>query len=64
VHAPYGLLVALAKNDRLIQAHDQDWFRNPRAVDELRAEFESAPALEPEKAEITRGLELLPGTVN
>lgn len=59
-----GLLAALAKNDRLIQAHDQDWFRNPRAVSELRAEFESAPALEPEKTEIARGLELLPETVN
>ncbi|HWA72922.1 MAG TPA: hypothetical protein VG937_11325 [Polyangiaceae bacterium] len=59
-----GLLAALAKNDRLIEAHDEDWFRNPRAVSELRAEFESAPALEPEKAEIARGLELLPGVVN
>jgi hypothetical protein len=35
-----GLLLAAARHERLIQNHDEDWFRNPRAVEELREELE------------------------
>jgi hypothetical protein len=54
-----ALLAALAKNAELTHSHDQDWFRNPRAVEELRAEFESPPVLSFSKEELERGLALL-----
>ena len=39
-----GALLAAARYDSLVQNHDEDWFRNPRAIAELRAELgESAP---------------------
>jgi hypothetical protein len=31
-----GLLAAAERAERLQRAHDEDWYRNPRAVDELR----------------------------
>jgi hypothetical protein len=39
-----GALLASSRHDALVQIHDEDWFRNPRAIAELRAEF-SEPAL-------------------
>lgn len=54
-----ALLAALLKNAELTHSHDQDWFRNPRAVEELRAEFESPPTLSCSKQQLERGLELL-----
>lgn len=42
-----GTLLASARHERLVQAHDEDWFRNPRAIAELRAELN-----EPEVAEL------------
>lgn len=32
-------LLAATRHEQLVQAHDDDWFRNPRAVAELRAEL-------------------------
>jgi hypothetical protein len=33
----YAIALGTSLNDAMVEAHDQDWFRNPRAVDELRA---------------------------
>ncbi|MEO6603609.1 MAG: hypothetical protein ABIQ16_27240 [Polyangiaceae bacterium] len=39
-----GALLAASRYERLVQTHDEDWFRNPRAIAELRAELgEPAP---------------------
>jgi hypothetical protein len=37
-----GLMLAASLGQRLLETHDEDWFRNPRAIDELRTEA-SAP---------------------
>jgi len=40
-----GALLAASRHETLLQRHDEDWFRNPRAIAELRAELgEPAPA--------------------
>jgi hypothetical protein len=39
-----GILLAASKHEALVQTHDDDWFRNPRAIRELRAEL-GEPAL-------------------
>lgn len=49
-----GLLLAAAETERLVNQHDEDWFRNPRSVDQLRSEAE----LSPETACTTVELEL------
>jgi hypothetical protein len=38
-----GLLLAAEREQRLIDAHDEDWFRNPRAIEQLRAEAKLPP---------------------
>jgi len=38
-----GALLAASRHETLVQTHDEDWFRNPRAIAELRAEL-SEPA--------------------
>jgi hypothetical protein len=39
-----GILLAASRHEALVQTHDDDWFRNPRAIRELRAELgEPAP---------------------
>ena len=41
-----GALLAASRQEALVQRHDEDWFRNPRAIAELRAELsEAAPDL-------------------
>lgn len=45
-----GALLAASRHETLLQTHDEDWFRNPRAIAELRAEL-SEPALLPLSAE-------------
>lgn len=54
-----ALLAASARSDELVRNHDEDWFRNPRAIAELRAEFESPPPRELPQAQLERGLEQL-----
>ena len=34
-----GALLAASRHETLLQTHDDDWFRNPRAIAELRAEL-------------------------
>ncbi len=45
-----GALLAASRYETLLQTHDEDWFRNPRAIAELRAEL-AEPALNPLSAE-------------
>jgi hypothetical protein len=39
-----GLFLAAAQAEQLAAEHDEDWFRNPRAIEQLRAEARVAPA--------------------
>ena len=43
-----GALLAAPRHETLLHSHDEDWFRNPRAIAELRAELSEpvAPALD------------------
>jgi hypothetical protein len=51
-----GALLAASRYERLVQTHDEDWFRNPRAIAELRAELgEPAPEL-PDAAALSAGM--------
>jgi len=61
-----GLLVAADHAARLVEAHDEDWYRNPRAVEELRETArQSAPttaagsALEGGSTELARLLAIM-----
>jgi hypothetical protein len=45
-----GALLSASRHETLVQTHDEDWFRNPRAIAELRAEL-SEPALTPLSAQ-------------
>lgn len=38
-----GQLLAVAKSEALCEEHDEDWFRNPRAIEQLRAEASLPP---------------------
>jgi hypothetical protein len=40
-----GWLLAASKANALTEAHDEDWFRNPRASEQLRAEAALPPAV-------------------
>jgi hypothetical protein len=39
-----GVLLAAAHAAELADDHDEDWFRNPRAIEQLRAEARTAPS--------------------
>jgi hypothetical protein len=52
----WAVLSALAKNQALTEEYDDDWFRNPRAVEALRAELEEPPYLEFDEARALAGL--------
>lgn len=54
-----GLLIAAAWDYRLTEAHDEDWFRNPRAVEELREAARAPATIVAEKEELERGAGLL-----
>ncbi len=40
-----GILLAAHEHHRLVEAHDEDWFRNPRAIEQLRSEARMPPAV-------------------
>jgi hypothetical protein len=40
-----GRLLAVKRELELVEAHDEDWFRNPRAIEQLRAEAHRPPEL-------------------
>lgn len=39
-----GLFLAAARAAELAEAHDEDWFRNPRAIEQVRAEARVPPS--------------------
>ena len=51
-----GTLLAASRYERLVQTHDQDWFRNPRAISELRAELGEPLLALPGAAELAAGV--------
>lgn len=54
-----GLMLAVTQADALIASHDEDWFRNPRGIDQLRSEAALPPALSVEASSFQRGSDLL-----
>lgn len=40
-----GLLLAAEQTERLVEEHDEDWYRNPRAIEQLRAEARMPPVV-------------------
>lgn len=50
-----GLFRAAARAARLAEEHDDDWFRNPRAIEQLRAEAREPPASTVSSEELAAG---------
>jgi hypothetical protein len=53
-----GRLAALTRAEQLVEAHDEDWFRNPRAVEQLRAEAHLPPVVQADPERTQRSLAL------
>lgn len=51
-----GEVVAARHRQRLVETHDEDWFRNPRAIEALRHEDERAPEPAPSTEELDEAL--------
>ena len=51
--------LAAVRHNELRDAHNEDWFRNPRAIEELRADVAKPPQTNCHAAEITRGFAAL-----
>lgn len=45
-----------AKSDAFTEAHDDDWFRNPRAVDQLRSELRAPPQTQITEVDLADGM--------
>ena len=54
-----GLLLAATRAEQLASEHDDDWFRNPRAIEQLRAEARVTPAVTCTKEALTAGAKTL-----
>lgn len=54
-----GLLLAAEQQARLVDEHDEDWFRNPRAIEQLRAEARMSPPITADKESLERGARAL-----
>lgn len=54
-----GMLLAAALNHDLTEQHDDDWYRNPRAVEELREGARGPAATAATSEELERGATLL-----
>ena len=54
-----GLLLAAERGRKLAEEHDEDWFRNPRAIEQLRAEARVAPATSCSTEELEAGARAL-----
>jgi hypothetical protein len=50
-----GLLCAASRSSELADEHDDDWFRNPRAIEQLRAEAAMPPATACTAQELEQG---------
>jgi hypothetical protein len=53
-----GRLLAPVRAEALVEAHDEDWFRNPRAIEQLRAEASLPPTTQADPDEVARALAL------
>jgi hypothetical protein len=51
-----GWALARARLDTLQESHDEDWFRNPRAIDQIRSEAELSPATRVSSDDLRAGL--------
>ncbi|HLV68994.1 MAG TPA: hypothetical protein VKY73_24425 [Polyangiaceae bacterium] len=58
-----ALFRAMGKAAALIETYDEDWFRNPRAVEELRSEIASRPELPGDAEALAAGADRLARTV-
>lgn len=58
-----ALFEAVAHDHTLTERHDEDWFRNPRAIEELRGDIEALPELEVNASAVERGGRLLSGSL-
>jgi len=47
--------LAADEYERLVEEHDEDWFRSPRAVEQAREEAKLPPATEADEAALERG---------
>ncbi|RYZ08169.1 MAG: hypothetical protein EOO73_08895 [Myxococcales bacterium] len=54
-----GLLLAFEQSTRLVEEHDEDWFRNPRAIEQLRSEARVPPPITAGKEALERGAQAL-----
>jgi hypothetical protein len=52
-----GQLLAAQRTADLVEAHDEDWFRNPRAIEQLRAEARLPPTPQAEPERVNQALE-------
>jgi len=50
-----GALLAASRHETLVQTHDEDWFRNPRAIAELRAELSEPAPTTPSAETLSQG---------
>src|SRR6478736_1074838 len=50
-----GALLAASRHETLLHTHDEDWFRNPRAIAELRAELSEPVLATPSEEMLTSG---------
>jgi hypothetical protein len=58
-----GLLLAAARAEELVETHDEDWFRNPRAIEELRADARVPPETTCAPAQLEHGARALGATL-
>ena len=54
-----GALLAASRYEQLVQTHDEDWFRNPRAIAELRAGLGEPAKDLPDAAALSAGMSTL-----
>jgi hypothetical protein len=54
-----ALFCAASADESFTQRYDEDWFRNPRCVDELRGQLEGTPELTPDPDVAAAGATLL-----
>ncbi len=53
-----GNLLAVRRAEQLRDVHDEDWFRNPRAIEQLRAEAQRPPPTQADPEAVTAALKL------
>jgi hypothetical protein len=54
-----GVLLAGAENEHLIEKHEEDWYRNPRAIEQLRDEAHLSPERSTTKEALAAGADAL-----